>query len=58
MSRGRELFTVWDKDDITTIPYCGTPDLEALKAFVQHHRINIRVDSLMKVFETEIIIEE
>ncbi len=56
--KGRELFTVWDKDNITNIPYCGRPNLEALTAFVQHHRVNIRVDSLKDVFETEIIIEE
>jgi flap endonuclease-1 len=56
--RGRELFTVWDVDNINYIPYCGRPNLEKLKIFVQQYNVNIKLDNIEKIFETEIIIEE
>lgn len=54
----RELFTTWDEDDITYIPYCARPDIEALKSFVSENNINVNVDKFVNVFESKIIIED
>jgi 5'-3' exonuclease len=56
--RGRELFTTWDPDNITSIPYCGKPNIIELKKFISDNSININVDSFSDIFESKIIIEE
>jgi 5'-3' exonuclease len=56
--KGRELFTEWDIDTITYIPYCGMPDMTALKTFISENNINTNIDKFINVFESKIIIEE
>ena len=56
--KGREMFTQWDPDNITQIPYCGLPDFPVLKTFVMENQINVNFESLKDAFESKIIIEE
>jgi 5'-3' exonuclease len=56
--KGRELFRQYKKSDIK-IPYCGTPNFEALQLFITKKNIRTNIDSLRKSFvKVNIIIKE
>ena len=48
--RTRELFTGYDKLEITSVPFCGTPDLKNLEKFVTNNNLNINILKLEKDF--------
>ena len=55
--RVRELFTEFNPDDIKTdVPYCGEPDFEVLKNFLNSISLRMNIDYLRKCFIREIII--
>jgi 5'-3' exonuclease len=56
--RGRELFKDYEKSDITSIPFCGTPDYVKLKAFAFKNNMNIDVDSLCRSFAKRCLVFE
>ena len=57
--RTRQLFTEYEKIDLSSIPFCGTPDLKNLEKFVIDNNLNIDFEKLKKDFmHNNIIIEE
>ena len=57
--RVRELFTVFNPNDIKyDIPYCGEPDFDVLKNFLNSIELRINYEYLRKCFIREIIIME
>ena len=48
--RTRELFTKYQEINITSIPFCGTPDFEKLRLFIIENNININIETLKKNF--------
>ena len=55
--RVRELFTVFSQDDIKTdVPYCGEPDFEVLRNFLNSINLRMNMDYLRKCFIREIIL--
>lgn len=58
-NRTRELFTGYHKIEITSIPFCGTPDLKNLQNFVINNNLNVNIQKLEKDFtHNDIIIFE
>jgi flap endonuclease-1 len=48
--RTRELFTEYDKLEITSVPFCGTPDLKNLEKFVIDNNLSVNIQKLEKDF--------
>lgn len=55
--RGRELFTEYERANISDIPYCGAPDFNRLVDFVKKHNVRIKVDTLKASFVKEIVFQ-
>ena len=57
--RVRELFTKFNENDIKSdVQYCGEPDFDILKNFLNSIQLNINYEYLKKCFIREIIIME
>ena len=55
--RVRELFTEFNSNDIKTdVPYCGEPDFEVLRNFLNSISLRMNLEYLRKCFIREIII--
>ena len=46
--RTRELFTGYEKINLTSVPFCGSPDFEKLEEFIKIHNINININTLKR----------
>jgi flap endonuclease-1 len=55
--RGRELFVEYEKADVF-LPYCGTPDFEALKKFVFKNNLAMDIEGLRSSFTKNLIVFE
>jgi flap endonuclease-1 len=53
--RGRELFRDYERADVKIL-YCGKPDFEALKTFINKYNVDVKIDKLQKAFIKNIII--
>jgi 5'-3' exonuclease len=56
--RGRELFREYSKDEMTSVPFCGTPDYKRLKDFAFKHNMRIDIDGLCKSFANRCVVFE
>jgi 5'-3' exonuclease len=58
--RVREIFTKYEKDKLTKIPYCGRPKEELLASILKQYNININIPDIIKsfVYNNNIVIEE
>ena len=54
--RVRELFTVFEDYNITTIPFCGHPNFEELEYFIKKHKIYTNLEKIKNDFTLKIIV--
>ena len=54
--RTREIFKNYEKIDIKNIPFCGRPNIEELKIFLENNNLSININNLIKSFNNNIII--
>jgi 5'-3' exonuclease len=56
--RTRELFLDYEKINLTSVPFCGTPDFEKLEEFISKYKLAINIETLKKNFTHVIIVME
>ncbi len=54
--RTREIFKNYEKIEIANIPFCGRPDIDELKVFLENNNLSININNLIKSFNNNIII--
>jgi flap endonuclease-1 len=58
-NRTRELFTGYEKINLSSVPFCGSPDLVKLEEFINKHNIDIKIETLKKnLTHVVLVIEE
>ena len=55
-TRTREIFKNYEKIQLENIPFCGRPDIEELKIFLEKNDLSININNLVKSFNNNIII--
>jgi flap endonuclease-1 len=56
--RTRELFLDYEKINLNSVPFCGTPDFEKLEEFISKYKLSINIETLKKNFTHVIIVME
>lgn len=56
--RTREIFTNYKKIDLDYVPFCGSPNFELLKIFIEKNNIRINLDKFKLNFVHNVIILE
>jgi 5'-3' exonuclease len=57
-NRVRQLFSEFEDDGISNIPYCGRPNFELLEKFLITHQIQLDIDRLRQDFVSNMVIFE
>ena len=58
-TRSRELFTVFEPDNISYVPYCGSPNFGKLNEFVAKNNIRVSFHTLKQDFmKNDLVFEE
>lgn len=57
-TRGRELFREYKQSEITSVPFCGTPDFDRLESFIFKHNIGLDINSLRNSFTKRCVVFE